>query len=96
MAGPKHLAIDRDDSVLIVDTENHVIRRYTPGDGRITGGGRHRDQGRRWPGRAARSDSQLNRPHGVFLDPNGDLLLSDSDNHRVVRIRRSLPLLSAR
>ena len=36
LAGPKHLGMDRDDSVLIVDTENHVIRRYIPRDGRIT------------------------------------------------------------
>ncbi|HXX93756.1 MAG TPA: hypothetical protein VEN81_08985, partial [Planctomycetota bacterium] len=28
--GPKHLSCDADDSVLIADTENHVIRRYRP------------------------------------------------------------------
>ena len=29
--GPKFVAIDRDGSVLIADTENHQIRRYVPG-----------------------------------------------------------------
>lgn len=95
LAGPKHLAVDRDDSVLIVDTENHVIRRYTPGDGRITNVAGTGVKGAAGLG-GPPEQLQLNRPHGVFLDPNGDLLLSDSDNHRVVRIRRSLPLLSAR
>ena len=27
-------------------------------------------------------------PHGVYVDKNGDLLLSDSDNHRIVTIVR--------
>ena len=33
--GPKHISVDADDDVLIADTENHVIRRYSPRDGRI-------------------------------------------------------------
>ena len=31
MKGPKHLWVDRDDSVLIVDSENDVVRRYLRG-----------------------------------------------------------------
>src|SRR5262249_43703906 len=33
--GPKHLCVDRDDNVIIADTANHVIRKYTPRDGKI-------------------------------------------------------------
>src|SRR4029079_2819549 len=33
--GPKHLCVDGDGNVLIADTENHLIRRYLPKDGRI-------------------------------------------------------------
>src|SRR5262245_45433188 len=33
MKGPKHLCVDRDDSVIIADGENHVIRRYAPKSG---------------------------------------------------------------
>ena len=87
MNGPKHLTVDRDDSVLIVDTENHVIRRYDPRDGRITrvaGTGVKGSGGIGGPPQAV----QLDRPHGVYVDSNGDLLLSDSDNHRVLRVRR--------
>ena len=36
MNGPKHLCLDHDGSVLIADAENHLIRRYSPKDGKIT------------------------------------------------------------
>jgi sugar lactone lactonase YvrE len=85
--GPKHLTVDRDDSVLIVDTENHAIRRYNPADGRITnvaGTGKKGGGGLGGPPEKL----ELARPHGVYVDKNGDLLLSDSDNHRIVTIVR--------
>jgi glucose/arabinose dehydrogenase len=87
MDGPKHLIVDRDDSVLIVDTENHAIRRYTPEDGRLTlvaGTGKKGSAGLGGPPEAV----GLNRPHGVYVDRDNALLISDSDNHRVLRIRR--------
>jgi hypothetical protein len=83
--GPKHLTVDRDDSVLIVDTENHNIRRYSPGDGRITlvaGTGKRGGGGLGGPPEKL----ELARPHGVYVEKNGDLLLSDSENNRVVRL----------
>ena len=33
--GPKHLCIDRAGNVLIADTENHLIRKYLPAEGKI-------------------------------------------------------------
>src|SRR2546425_11425305 len=35
MNGPKHISVDGEGAVLIADTENHGIRRYTPRDGLI-------------------------------------------------------------
>ena len=35
MNGPKHIFVEPSGDVLIADTENHVIRRYSPGDGTI-------------------------------------------------------------
>jgi hypothetical protein len=32
LRGPKHLCIDHDQNVLIADTDNHVIRKYLPGN----------------------------------------------------------------
>jgi DNA-binding beta-propeller fold protein YncE len=87
MNGPKHLTVDRDDSVLIVDTENHAIRRYTPADGkilRVAGTGKRGSGGLGGPPELL----ELDRPHGVYVEKNGDLLLSDSNNHRIVKIVR--------
>ena len=36
MNGPKHLSIDRDDTVLIADTENHRIVRFNPKENTLT------------------------------------------------------------
>jgi streptogramin lyase len=85
--GPKHLCEDRDGSILIADTENHVVRRYDPRDGRITrvaGTGRQGSQGVGGLPLAV----ELHQPHGVFVHPNGDLFISDSGNHRVLKVER--------
>ena len=82
--GPKHLCVDLDDSVLIADTANHVIRRYNPADGRIT-----RLAGTGKKGDSARGGDPLtitfNEPHGVHVRPDGTLYIVDSMNHRVFR-----------
>ncbi|HEY2930246.1 MAG TPA: hypothetical protein VGK99_00740 [Acidobacteriota bacterium] len=83
--GPKHLCIDLDGNVIIADTENHLIRKYNPKDGTtvvIAGTGEKGD-------RLVSDDplkTQLNRPHGVFVHPSGALYVSDSDNHRVLKL----------
>ncbi|MBO0798882.1 MAG: hypothetical protein J2P31_08655 [Blastocatellia bacterium] len=83
--GPKHLCFDRHDNVIIADTENHLIRKYSPRDGKtvvIAGTGEKGD-------RLVADDplqTQLNRPHGVFVHQSGELYISDSDNHRILKI----------
>jgi sugar lactone lactonase YvrE len=87
MNGPKHLCVDHDGSVLIADTENHVIRRYSPRDGRIArvaGSGREGAGG--VPGPAL--EAELNQPHGVTIGPGGLLYIVDSGNHRVLRLEK--------
>jgi sugar lactone lactonase YvrE len=85
--GPKHIFVDADDSVLITDTENHAIRRYSPRDGtisRVAGTGEEGSEG--LGGSALRL--QLNRPHGAQRHPRtGALYVSDSENHRIVKIQ---------
>ena len=86
--GPKHIWVTAQDDVLITDTENHVIRRFAPGDGTI-----HRVAGTGAKGSggvgAPPDRLELNRPHGAEAHPRtGHLYISDSDNHRVVRIER--------
>jgi hypothetical protein len=91
--GPKHLAVDGEDNVLIVDTENHVIRKYLPRDGRIVrvaGSGVRGSGGVGGPPEAV----ELDRPHGAFVDETGALYISDSGNHRVLKVER--PSLAVR
>jgi len=87
MNGPKHLSCDKDDSVLIADTETHTIRRYTPKDGKI-----HRvaGTGKKGAGGVGASPDQLelSRPHGATIDPTGAVVICDSDNNRVLRIEK--------
>jgi sugar lactone lactonase YvrE len=72
--GPKHISVDPEDRVLIVDTENHAIRRYSPRDGtvRLVAG------------------TGLLRPHGAVTEPGtGAIVVSDSGHDRVVRLEKT-------
>ena len=83
--GPKHLACDREDNVIIVDTENHVLRMYVPATGKIV---RVAGTGKKGPGGVGGPPERLemSRPHGVTVHPSGDLYVSDSSNGRVLKI----------
>jgi DNA-binding beta-propeller fold protein YncE len=86
--GPKHIWVTPEDDVLITDTENHVIRRYVRRDGtihRVAGTGARGAAGLGGPPESC----ELNRPHGAQAHPaTGALYISDSDNHRVIRLER--------
>lgn len=86
--GPKHLFAEKNGDVLVTDTENHVIRRYSPKTGlvtRVAGTGKPGSAGVGGPAEAL----ELNRPHGAMVHPvTGALYISDSDNHRVVKIEK--------
>jgi hypothetical protein len=84
--GPKHIWVTPEDDVLITDTENHVIRRYVARDGTI-----HRVAGTGVAGAGGLGGPpdkcELNRPHGAQAQPvSGALYISDSENHRVIRL----------
>jgi DNA-binding beta-propeller fold protein YncE len=86
--GPKHISVDAGDGVLISDTENHVVRRYSPVDGTI-----HRVAGTGQGGAAGLGGPadrlELFRPHGALAHPRtGAIYVSDSENHRVVRLEK--------
>ncbi|MEW6302128.1 MAG: hypothetical protein AB1705_01570 [Verrucomicrobiota bacterium] len=88
MNGPKHLCIDKDDSVIIADAENHLIRRYQPKDGkivRVAGTGKKGAAGIGGPPEQV----ELNRPHGVTIHPaSGELYITDSYNNRILKITK--------
>jgi len=84
LAGPSGLALASDGTLFIADTFNGRIRAIDPITGLIRtvvgGGGEYRYQGPDEPP----SDS-LSRPSGVALDEEGNLYMTDSDNHLVRR-----------
>jgi sugar lactone lactonase YvrE len=83
--GPKHLCFDHGGNVIIADTENHVIRKYLVGEGkiiRLAGSGRKGKAGIGGPPLAA----ELNQPHGVYLHRDGTLYIADSSNNRLLKI----------
>lgn len=88
MNGPKHLCLDRDGTVLIADTENHRVLRYSPRTatlGVVAGTGRRGTAGVGGDPKAA----EFNQPHGVIVHPKtGDITISDASNGRVLRITR--------
>jgi sugar lactone lactonase YvrE len=87
LAGPKHLWIDRDDNVIIADTDHHRIVKWVAADRKlvpVAGTGTKGAGGVGGP-----SDQlQLNQPHGVYLDDKGTLYIADSVNDRVLRIEQ--------
>jgi DNA-binding beta-propeller fold protein YncE len=83
--GPKHLCIDKDGNVIIADTENHLIRKYLPAEGKlvwVAGTGTKGTAGVGGPPERV----ELNQPHGVHMNPSGVLYIADSSNHRILKI----------
>lgn len=84
MNGPKYVAMDAKGNVLVCDTENHCVRRYSPATGRI-------ELIAGTPGKAGAGiggtlrETELRRPHGVRLGPDGMLYIADTYNDRVLR-----------
>lgn len=87
LSGPKHLCVDLEGNVIIADSDNHAVRKFSPKDGRIyaiAGTGKVGTAGLGGPPLAA----QLNQPHGVFVDASGTLYIADSMNNRVLKIQK--------
>jgi sugar lactone lactonase YvrE len=78
---PKGLRCDRHDNLLVVDTENHAMRRIDVATGIVTtlAGGHQGGDGD--GGKATQAG--LDRPHGCAVDEQGNVFIADSNNHRV-------------
>jgi sugar lactone lactonase YvrE len=75
MKGPKHLCIDLDDTVIIADAENHLIKRYDPKGQTLLTLLNH-----------GPNNTPLNRPHGVWVRADGTLYICDSWNDRILKL----------
>ena len=84
---PKEMAIDRDGSLIIVDTENHAIRRIDRASGIVTAlaGGRKGTGGDGGPA----TEAGLDRPHGAVVGPDGAIYIGDTNNHRIRKVTRT-------
>ncbi|MBI4606095.1 MAG: hypothetical protein HY721_29365, partial [Planctomycetes bacterium] len=78
---PSDLAVAPDGALYIADTMNNVVRKVSPEGiiGTIAGTGA---QGFSGDGRLAR-EAKLDRPYGVAIAPNGDIVIADTHNHRM-------------
>lgn len=83
MNGPKYVDMDADGNVLICDTENHCVRRYSPATQKIeliAGAPPNAGVaiGSTW------LQTELRRPHGVRQAADGTLYIADTYNNRVL------------
>ena len=78
---PKAIRCDHRDNIVVVDTENHAIRRIDPAGQTVTtiAGGRQGEEG---DGEKA-TEAGLDRPHGCCFDSDANLFIADSNNNRV-------------
>jgi DNA-binding beta-propeller fold protein YncE len=84
MNGPKYVAMDPAGNVLICDTENHCVRRYSPQTQKIELiAGRPPKAGTQLG--ATFLETELRRPHGLRFGPGGLLYIADTYNNRVLR-----------
>lgn len=79
---PKYALMDAKGGVLILDTGNHCLRRFDPATRTIRTVG-----GSGAKGSAVGADwaaTQLNRPQGARLGPDGRLYVADTGNNRIL------------
>lgn len=84
--GPKGIACGPDGNVYIADTENHAIRMIDIRKGTIklvVGAGAKGDGPDGDP-----LQCKLARPHGIFIDRDGTILIGDTENQRLRAVRR--------
>ncbi len=70
--GPRGLAVDREGNVLVVDTGNKRVQKFSPDGAFISQFGTF-----------GAGDGQLNEPVGIALDAQGSIYLADTWNQRI-------------
>jgi DNA-binding beta-propeller fold protein YncE len=83
---PKEFTLDPAGDILVVDTENHAIRRIYAQSGIVEtiAGGRKGPEGDGGSATAA----GLGRPHGAAVGPDGAIYVGDTENHRIRKLVR--------
>jgi uncharacterized protein (TIGR03437 family) len=83
---PRGLAFDSNGFLYVADAGNHAVRKIAPSGTivSVAGNGFSGFRGDGGPATAA----LLQSPSGVAVDPNGDIFIADTANHRVRRINK--------
>ena len=94
LSNPGGIAVAPSADVYFADSNNHVVRRIDPRNNITTvvgnnalGPGFSGDFG-------AATNAQLDTPEGVAIAPDGDLLVADSQNHRIRRIDKQTSVIT--
>jgi streptogramin lyase len=85
---PHELAFARDGNLYVVERDSHAVRMVNMETGiisRVAGTGQPGFSGDGGPA----TDAELNVPHSIAFDGNGDLLICDIGNHRIRRVDRA-------
>ena len=85
---PHEICFDGDGNLFVVERDSHAVRMVNMQTGvitRVAGTGRPGFSGDGGPA----TEAELNIPHSIAFDPNGDLLICDIGNHRVRRLDRA-------
>lgn len=85
--GPKFLCVEPSGDVLIADTNNHCIRRYSLETGSLTTVAGTGQKGEGAGGRSP-TNTALNEPHGVAVDADGTIWIADSHNGRLLKVEK--------
>lgn len=86
LSGPKGIAVAKNGNVYLADTESHSVRMIDVKKGTlelVAGTGQAGDGPDGDP-----LACQMNRPHGIFVDPDGSVYIGDTSTNRVRVIRR--------
>lgn len=82
---PYGLAVDKDGNIFVADFSNHRVRKITASTGIIstvagTGSASYNGDDK------AATEASVNAPINVTLDPSGNLVIADSNNHRIRKV----------
>ncbi len=89
---PAAIAVDQQDHLYVADKSNHAIRKVVPRTGTVTTVAGSGD-----PGSDTGVDAQasFNCPVGLLIDEEGAVLVADSLNHRIRRVRADFITVAA-
>ena len=82
---PSNVAVDRSGNVYIADKWNHRIRRVAASTGIITTVAGNGNGGLSGDGGPA-INARIEYPSGIVIDRSGNLLIADTQNHRIRRV----------